>query len=156
MSKYQNIILGIFGILIIVIIGVLYSLYSSNLVDIYNTINRNNNDRLNDLAVISKTYMPRSGGTFTGSIAVEGQITSYDIRVINTNNIMPLPIPLQQVELDELLQNNNSIIQLYDGDKIEQHAINFINSFKQAFPNFKQFFAVKALPNPHILKLFLF
>jgi len=86
MVKVQNIILGIFGILIIIIIAVLYSLYSSNLVDINDRINRNDSDRLNDLADISKTYMRRSGGTFTGSIAVEGQITSYDIRVINTKN----------------------------------------------------------------------
>ena len=55
--------------------------------------------------------------------------------------------------LNELIEKYGTPLQIYDGDNIENNAKNFINVFSENIRNFKQFFAVKALPNPHILKL---
>jgi diaminopimelate decarboxylase len=55
--------------------------------------------------------------------------------------------------LNELIEKYGTPLQIYDGDNIQKNAINFMNIFKEHIKNFKQFFAVKALPNPHILKL---
>ena len=42
---------------------------------------------------------------------------------------------------------------MYDEVAIRDNARHLIKSFKTRFPNFKEYFAVKALPNPAILKI---
>ena len=56
-------------------------------------------------------------------------------------------------QLEEVIGKYGSPIYIYDGDKIRQHSMNFMNSFRKTFPTFRQYFAVKALPNIHILKI---
>jgi diaminopimelate decarboxylase len=42
---------------------------------------------------------------------------------------------------------------VYDATSIEKRCINFLDSFRKYFPGFRNFFAVKALPNPDILDI---
>ncbi len=53
----------------------------------------------------------------------------------------------------KLIDQYDTPLQLYDGHNMKLNSINFIKTFKTYIPSFKQFFAVKALPNPSILKL---
>jgi diaminopimelate decarboxylase len=66
---------------------------------------------------------------------------------------MPLQLKLSDNEIKDLVNTYNTPLQVYDGDLIVKNLINFLNLMKTYFPKFKQYFAVKALPNPHILKL---
>ena len=83
---------------------------------------------------------------------------------------MPVDIPLNLEQLDYLLRTYgnkthsdnlenlgiNSIgdaIYVYSEKLIKSNVNNFMEIFKKYIPSFKQYFAVKALPNPHILKL---
>ncbi len=66
---------------------------------------------------------------------------------------MPVDCPLDAEKLESIAQEFGTPYQLYDENLIRQNAINLINTFKSEFPSFKQFFAVKALPNPVILKV---
>jgi diaminopimelate decarboxylase len=61
--------------------------------------------------------------------------------------------PFESKIINELLNVYNTPLQIYDSHNMELNAINFIETFKKHLPGFKQFFAVKALPNPNILKL---
>ena len=45
------------------------------------------------------------------------------------------------------------LIKIYDINSMKENAINFLGIFSNYLPGFKQFFAVKALPNPYILKI---
>lgn len=56
-------------------------------------------------------------------------------------------------ELENLLQQYGSPLYIYDKNGIESNANNFMKTFRNTIPNFKQYFAVKALSNVHILKL---
>jgi len=62
-------------------------------------------------------------------------------------------IPFTLDELKLLRDNYNTPYYIYDGDAIEKHAKKYLSTFKKYFPNFKQFFAVKATPNPSILNI---
>ncbi|KAM9999892.1 hypothetical protein ACTFIZ_008333 [Dictyostelium cf. discoideum] len=42
---------------------------------------------------------------------------------------------------------------IYNGDKIKENGELLMNSFKKYFPNYRNYFAVKATPNPSILSL---
>ena len=66
---------------------------------------------------------------------------------------MPISLNLPEKELRHLVETFGSPLQIYDGSLIVENQKNFINTMSSNFPNFKQYFAVKALPNPHILKL---
>jgi len=83
---------------------------------------------------------------------------------------MPLDIPLSVEQLDELLKSfgnktesenltrlgiksSGDALYVYNKSMIEENVNNFMFTFKKYFPTFEQYFAVKALPNPHILKL---
>jgi diaminopimelate decarboxylase len=83
---------------------------------------------------------------------------------------MPIEIPLSLEELDYLLktfgsktesetlskmgiESEGDALYLYSKTMIEQNTNNFMSTFRKYFPTFEQYFAVKALPNPHILKL---
>jgi diaminopimelate decarboxylase len=56
-------------------------------------------------------------------------------------------------ELDELLKTYSSPLYIYDEDAIRDNAIIFMKTFKSYIPNFKQYFAVKATPNKHIMQI---
>jgi diaminopimelate decarboxylase len=60
--------------------------------------------------------------------------------------------PFNPVLIDRLIKIYGTPLQLYDIDAMKANAINFIETFSNHLPGFKQFFAVKALPNPYILK----
>jgi diaminopimelate decarboxylase len=66
---------------------------------------------------------------------------------------MPIDINLNENQIKELIEKYGSPLQIYDGNKIIYNYKNFITSMLKKLNVFKQFFAVKALPNPHILKL---
>jgi len=57
--------------------------------------------------------------------------------------------------LGELAKKYGTPLQLYDGDAIRANAQELIGNFGKTFPGFKQFFAVKALPNPAILRMLI-
>lgn len=59
----------------------------------------------------------------------------------------------QSIDLEKLLAKYSSPLYLYDGVGIKQNSHNFMHMFKTYIPNFKQYFAVKATPNKHILEL---
>ena len=68
---------------------------------------------------------------------------------------MPLSLNLPEKDLRHLVETFGSPLQIYDGSLIVENQKYFINTMTNNFPNFKQYFAVKALPNPHILKLLI-
>lgn len=66
---------------------------------------------------------------------------------------MPLPLPLSLQRLDALAENYGTPLQLYDEQMIRKNARRLLSAFRAQFPDFQQFYAVKALPNPAILKI---
>lgn len=66
---------------------------------------------------------------------------------------MNKPIPFSLEELKNLKSIYSTPYYIYDGDAIKANALEYIHIFKNNFFGFKQFYAVKALPNPSILKL---
>lgn len=66
---------------------------------------------------------------------------------------MPVTIPLKLNELEDIANKYDTPYYLYDKQSIKNHAKFYMETFKKYFPNFKQYFAVKALPNPSILKI---
>lgn len=60
-------------------------------------------------------------------------------------------IPFKDIEY--IVSKTSTPVQIYDGDKIKKTIEKFNNAFIKYNKNFIQFFAVKATPNPHILKL---
>ncbi len=55
--------------------------------------------------------------------------------------------------IDKLVSVYSTPVYLYDGDGIIQNSKKFMEAFKSHIPKFKQYFAVKATPNKHILEL---
>jgi diaminopimelate decarboxylase len=55
--------------------------------------------------------------------------------------------------VNKLIKIYGTPLQLYDVHSMKLNSIYFMETFKTFVPDFKQFFAVKALPNPNILKL---
>lgn len=66
---------------------------------------------------------------------------------------MPTDINLSHKELEDIANKYNTPFYLYDKKSIKTHAKFYMNTFKKYFPNFEQYYAVKALPNPSILKI---
>ena len=60
--------------------------------------------------------------------------------------------PFNNFLIERLIKLYGTPLQLYDIDSMKENAINFLELFSNYLPGFKQFFAVKALPNPYILK----
>lgn len=59
-------------------------------------------------------------------------------------------------KIPDLVSKYKTPLQLYDGDGIKKRVDNFIKTFhNNGINKFKNYFAVKALPNHHILKLLL-
>ena len=53
----------------------------------------------------------------------------------------------------KLIRKYGTPLQIYDGTAMIDNYTNFIYTFKKYFPTFEHHFAVKALPNPHILQI---
>jgi diaminopimelate decarboxylase len=66
---------------------------------------------------------------------------------------MPLPIPLSSSHLESLASKYGTPFQIYDEGLIRENCQKLLASFSSRFPGFKQYFAVKALPNPAILQI---
>lgn len=65
---------------------------------------------------------------------------------------MPREYPLTVEQTQDLLAKYGSPLQIYDQDGIQEHVKSFLTVFRKKFPEFQEYYAVKALPNPHILK----
>jgi diaminopimelate decarboxylase len=68
---------------------------------------------------------------------------------------MPIELKLLDNEIKSLVKTFGSPLQIYDGSLIIENQKKFIETMTQNFTTFRQYFAVKALPNPHILKLLI-
>jgi diaminopimelate decarboxylase len=66
---------------------------------------------------------------------------------------MPIPMPISVEELDQLANEYGTPLQIYDEQMIRDNAQNLLSTFRKKFTGFKEFYAVKALPNPAILKV---
>lgn len=67
-----------------------------------------------------------------------------------------MSIPELNISLDKLIELVNMYdtpLQIYDEEMIITNGQRFLNVFESHFSGFKQYFAVKALPNPYILKV---
>jgi len=60
----------------------------------------------------------------------------------------------EYIDIKTLINTYSTPLQIYDENSIRKNTRELIECFKQKF-SFKQFFAVKALPNPHILKILI-
>jgi len=60
----------------------------------------------------------------------------------------------EYIDIKLLINKYSTPLQIYDENGIRENTKDLIDCFQQKF-NFKQFFAVKALPNPYILKILL-
>jgi len=60
--------------------------------------------------------------------------------------------PFNNLLIERLIKIYDTPLQLYDIDSMKENATIFLELFSNYLPGFKQFFAVKALPNPYILK----
>ena len=65
---------------------------------------------------------------------------------------MPKKIPFSRSQIEELLRSHPTPFYIYDERGIRETARNLIKAFSWT-PRFKEYFAVKALPNPHILSI---
>lgn len=66
---------------------------------------------------------------------------------------MPHNLNIELSQLEHLINISNGPIYIYDEIKIKNNAKLFMETFKKYIPNFKQYFAVKATPNIHILDI---
>jgi diaminopimelate decarboxylase len=64
---------------------------------------------------------------------------------------MPRALPVRPARLRELADKYGTPLQLYDEEAMVAGARELVAAFKAEFPNFVEYFAVKALPNPAIL-----
>merc|ERR1711998_559992 len=63
--------------------------------------------------------------------------------------------PLTPEQLREVADQYGTPFQLYDEQAIRDNLKDMFGAFKKHFPDFQNFFAVKALPNPAILQVVL-
>lgn len=61
-------------------------------------------------------------------------------------------LPFRREQIEKIIQEYPTPFYIYDEAAIRLNARNFLEDFSWA-PNFRNFFAVKALPNPHILAI---
>lgn len=62
-------------------------------------------------------------------------------------------LELSEHDLQKLVEKYGTTFYIYDGNKIRKNSEVFMKTFKSVLPNFKQYYAVKALPNPFILQI---
>ena len=68
---------------------------------------------------------------------------------------MPTVLNLLDNDIKQLVRIYGTPLQIYDGTMIIENQQNFMNLMKNNFPTFRQYFAAKALPNPHVLKMLI-
>ena len=68
---------------------------------------------------------------------------------------MPKDLPVKFTELEALVEKHGTPLQLYDESMMRDNARQLIAAFRKHFPDFREYFAVKALPNPAILRVLL-
>ena len=68
---------------------------------------------------------------------------------------MPKNLNLTLSQLEQITNTYGTPLYLYDKNAIENNANNFMKIFKSQIPSFKQYFAVKALPNLAIMELLM-
>jgi len=68
---------------------------------------------------------------------------------------MPVNLKLSNESLQKIIDIEGSPLQIYDGELIIENLKEFLNKMTSNFAGFRQYFAVKALPNPHILNLLI-
>lgn len=61
-------------------------------------------------------------------------------------------LPFTKAKLETIIKNYPTPFHIYDEQAIRENARNLLAAFSWA-PGFKEYFAVKATPNPHILKI---
>lgn len=61
-------------------------------------------------------------------------------------------LPFDKKQIEEIIKKFPTPFNIYDEKAIRENAKRFYQAFAWA-PNFKNYFAVKTLPNPHILKI---
>ena len=61
-------------------------------------------------------------------------------------------LPFTKAELETMIQRYPTPFHIYDEQAIRKNVRNLLKAFSWA-PGFKEYFAVKATPNPHILKI---
>ena len=68
---------------------------------------------------------------------------------------MPKDLPVTFTELEALVEKHGTPLQLYDESMMRDNARQLIAAFRAHFPGFREYFAVKALPNPAVLRVLL-
>lgn len=68
---------------------------------------------------------------------------------------MPENLKLTLSQLEQIIDTYGTPLYLYDKNAIEKNANNFMKIFKSHISSFKQYFAVKALPNLAIMEILL-
>jgi diaminopimelate decarboxylase len=69
--------------------------------------------------------------------------------------LMPVNLNLSNETLKKIVEKEGTPLQIYDAELIKENLKDFLNNMSINFPGFRQYFAVKALPNPHILELLI-
>lgn len=62
-------------------------------------------------------------------------------------------LPFSLSDIEAAVQKHPTPFHLYNEQRIRENAATFTTEFRKYFPDFRNFFAVKATPNPHILKI---
>lgn len=68
---------------------------------------------------------------------------------------MPRELPVSLGRLEELVGKYGTPLQLYDEHAMRANAKYLFQSFRTHFPTFRQYFAIKALPNPAVLQVLI-
>lgn len=68
---------------------------------------------------------------------------------------MPVNLKLSNKTLQEIVDKEGTPLQIYDEEQIVENVKDFLRKMTATFSGFRQYFAIKALPNPHILKLLI-
>lgn len=69
---------------------------------------------------------------------------------------MPLPLPISPAKAEALALEHGTPYQLYDERGMRENCAALLAAFRAQFgPTFKQYFAVKALPNPAVLRVLI-
>jgi diaminopimelate decarboxylase len=68
---------------------------------------------------------------------------------------MPTPLNLSNEKLKKIVETEGTPLQIYDEQLIIENLKDFLKNMSRNFPGFRQYFAVKALPNLYILRLLI-
>jgi diaminopimelate decarboxylase len=80
---------------------------------------------------------------------VSGKIKQAQVRITKFSKYN---VPFTKLEIEKVIKKYPTPFHIYDEKGIRENARRFYKAFSWA-PDFKNYFAVKALPNPHILKI---